>query len=411
MDARLNWLNVPFIKQLVGTLGHDNIRFVGGAVRDSLIGRPIQDIDAATSLRPDDVIARLRKASISVIPTGLDHGTVTAHSKDLDVEITTLRVDEETDGRRAKVAFTSDWSVDASRRDFTMNAIYVDSMGNVFDPFHGQEDLAEGRVVFIGNAEARIREDALRILRFFRFNAWFAAHDMDPDGLLACKCCKDLITSLSMERVRDEFIKLLCAPNPVSVFMSMIDMGVAAVFLPDVETLDKYKVRQRLETLIQTENELEVKPNPWARLVCIYGPQYEGYRKLGQRFKFSKKQMKILTQICQATVFFEEMMMYYEDASLTHKVLVYRFGREVYQLFFLLNSSLSIRFKKNIFHFEKMKTWVIPIFPVGGNDLMKHGWKQGPEIADTLRFLEDQWIKSNFSLTKEQLVLNALDQK
>ena len=408
MNTKFNWLNEPFIKQLVTVLGSDNIRFVGGAVRDSLIGRPIHDIDAATSLLPDEVIKRLKEASISVIPTGLSHGTVTAYSKEVSVEITTLRVDTETDGRRAKVTYTSDWSLDASRRDFTMNAIYVDNVGNCFDPFNGQKDLANGRVVFIGNAEDRIKEDALRILRFFRFNAWFSLGGMNEEGLNACKQHQNLISNLSIERIRDEFIKLLRAPNPVAVLMAMFESRMITEFLPDFKILDRNEAQTRLENLVQIEGEFTASVNPLARLVCLYGLQYGEYKKWGRKFKLSKKQINLLIQTYRANNLFNKMVSQYKNILLTHQMLIYRFGYDVYQLFYFVNASQDIEFERDLSFFKKMQTWDVPVFPIRGNDLIERGWTQGPDIAKALSLLENSWIESSFSLTKEQLILDVL---
>ncbi|MCG8506772.1 MAG: CCA tRNA nucleotidyltransferase, partial [Sphingomonadales bacterium] len=205
------WLADAAVTRVVAALGANNCRFVGGAVRNTLLGEPVTDIDIATRLEPDAVIARLEAAEIKAVPTGLKHGTVTAVAEGHAIEVTTLRHDVETDGRHAKVAFTDDWQADAARRDFTFNALYAAPDGTLYDYFGGLDDLKAGHVRFIGDAEARITEDALRILRFFRFHAHYGAGGMDAAGLDACAALAGRLDILSVERVRDELLKLLAA--------------------------------------------------------------------------------------------------------------------------------------------------------------------------------------------------------
>jgi poly(A) polymerase len=223
--AQQAWMHTPAIRRVVAALEEDGeeARLVGGCVRDALAGRPIKDIDLATPLRPEAVIERLERAGIRVVPTGLSHGTVTAivgPRKDA-VEITTLRVDRETDGRRAIVDFTDDWTADAARRDFTINAISLSSDGRIHDPFGGAADLAQGRVRFVGEASQRIREDFLRLLRFFRFHAYYGRGAMDPEALAAARELAPGLARLSAERVREELLRLLAAPDPLACLEAM----------------------------------------------------------------------------------------------------------------------------------------------------------------------------------------------
>ncbi|MGF1609026.1 MAG: CCA tRNA nucleotidyltransferase, partial [Kiloniellales bacterium] len=223
------------------------VRFVGGCVRDAVAGRPVKDIDIATADPPERVIALLEAAGLTAVPTGLAHGTVTAVSGGRPFEITTLRVDVETYGRHARVAFTDDWEADAARRDFTFNAMSCGLDGSLYDPFGGREDLTAGRVRFVGEAEARIREDYLRLLRFFRFQAHYGRAAPDPEGLAAARALAPRLESLSGERLRNELLRLLQAPEPVAVCRIMLASGVFAAFLPEARALE------RLAALIAVE--------------------------------------------------------------------------------------------------------------------------------------------------------------
>ena len=203
------------------------VRFVGGCVRDAVLGRDAKDVDIATPDPPETVIALLEAAGLKAVPTGIAHGTVTAVADGTPFEVTTLRHDVETDGRHAKVAFTDDWVADAARRDFTLNALYCDADGALYDPVGGIEDARRGRVRFVGDARARIEEDALRLLRFFRFHAHYGRGEADATALAACRELAPLLANLSGERLRDETLKLLAAPESAPVVALMIDMGVS----------------------------------------------------------------------------------------------------------------------------------------------------------------------------------------
>ena len=237
------WLTAAATRKVMAALeaegGPDVARFVGGCVRNSLMGRAVDDVDIATRLEPQAVMAALKAAGLKAVPTGLDHGTVTAVAEAQPFEITTLRRDVTTDGRRATVAFTTDWAEDAGRRDFHINALYADGEGRVFDPTgHGLADIAARRVAFVGDAGRRIREDRLRILRFFRFHAWYGAGDPDAAGLAACVEEAGGLGELSAERVSKELLKLLAAPNPVPTVEVMAHTGVLARLLPEAGTLE-----------------------------------------------------------------------------------------------------------------------------------------------------------------------------
>ena len=232
------WLAAPETRAVIAALeaagGAGSARFVGGCVRNALIGAPVDDIDIATVLTPEAVVAAVTAAGLKAHPTGLAHGTVTVVSRGVPHEVTTLRRDVSTDGRNATVAFTTDWAEDAGRRDFRLNALYADADGEIFDPTgQGVEDALSGRIVFVGDPEIRIREDYLRILRFFRFHAWYGRGPADAQGLKACAELKDGMTRLSAERVSKELLKLLAAPDPAPAVRLMAETGVLDRVLPD----------------------------------------------------------------------------------------------------------------------------------------------------------------------------------
>ena len=239
------WLTGPATVAVFDALeaagGPDCARFVGGSVRNALVGRPVDDFDIATRLKPEETMAALKRAGIKVVPTGLAHGTVTAVSGKKPYEITTLRRDVETDGRRAVVAFTDDWAEDAARRDFRLNALYADQTGAIFDPTgQGVADALSGRVVFVGDPRTRIEEDYLRILRFFRFYAWYGRSTPDSEGLAACTAHAEGLTRLSAERVSKELLKLLAAPDPRPAVHAMAQAGVLLRLLPAVADLTAF---------------------------------------------------------------------------------------------------------------------------------------------------------------------------
>ena len=235
--GQLPWMTAPATTAVLDALeaagGADCARFVGGCVRNAVIGRPIADIDVATTLTPDAVTKALRSAGLRAVPTGIEHGTVTAVFKHQPIEVTTLRRDVETDGRRAVVAFTTDWREDAMRRDFTLNSLYARRDGTIYDPTgHGAADARAGRIVFVGDPEQRLREDHLRSLRFFRFLAWYGRGEPDPAAVAAITALKDRVASLAAERVSAELMKLLAAEDPRRAVRLMGETGVLAVVLP-----------------------------------------------------------------------------------------------------------------------------------------------------------------------------------
>ncbi|MFN5783498.1 MAG: CCA tRNA nucleotidyltransferase, partial [Novosphingobium sp.] len=276
---RADWTQRADLIQLVAVLGAGNARYVGGAVRDTLLGIAVKDVDIATPLRPLKVIGKLKDAGIQAVPTGIDHGTVTAVLPGGAVEITTLRHDVSTDGRRATVAFADEWQDDAARRDFTINALYADpATGEVFDWFGGLEDLAARRVRFIGDARQRIREDHLRILRYFRFQARFGSQPVDKNSEMACSDLAATLKGLSRERVGMEMMNLLSLPDPAPTVARMAELGVLAVILPEA------KVAALTELIVQ-EDRQNVAPDALRRLAALLPADVPLAESVASRFR------------------------------------------------------------------------------------------------------------------------------
>ena len=283
-----DWTKREDLARLITALGKGQARYVGGAVRDTLLGEAVKDIDLATPLLPEAVIARLASARIKTIPTGIAHGTVTALLSGGPVEITTLRRDIVTDGRRATVAFAHDWREDAARRDFTINALYADpASGEISDWFGGLEDLAARRVRFIGEAHERIREDHLRILRYFRFQARFGGEPADSASEQACADLASTLLGLSRERVGTELLALLGLPDPAATVARMAELGVLGVILPE-------SVPQQLARLVAQEQRQSVAPDAMRRLAALLPPDPDLAQHVAARFRLSGAQRKRL---------------------------------------------------------------------------------------------------------------------
>jgi poly(A) polymerase len=347
-------------------------RFVGGAVRDALVGIAVADIDIATRHAPEDVIDLLRRAGIRVVPTGLAHGTVTAVLESGPVEVTTLRRDVSTDGRRAIVAFTDDWREDAARRDFTMNALYADPLtGALFDYFGGLADLEAHRVRFIGDPLQRIAEDHLRILRFFRFLARFGDAP-DPAGLDACAArAKDLM-ALSRERIADELLKLLIARHAVRVVALMVERGIFLPVLPEIAP----EGVARLDILATNETAADVAPDAIRRLAMLLPPDPAIVDTVGARLKLSNAQRKRLVIAVSPR------------PAGTPQGLAYRLGTESAIDVLLLGGEAGAA--------ASIKDWMPPRLPLTGGSLVERGLSKGPEVARALRAVEDKWIAEAF---------------
>ncbi|WP_370171600.1 CCA tRNA nucleotidyltransferase [Sphingobium abikonense] len=372
------WRHRAGLDALLFALGTQDglARYVGGAVRDGLLGLPVNDLDIATSLPPTAVMERLKDAGIKAVPTGIDHGTVTAVLADGPVEITTLRRDVSTDGRRATIAYTDDWRDDAARRDFTINALYADPMtGAISDYFGGIADLEARRLRFIGDAEARIAEDHLRILRYFRFLARYGDNEVDGHAYAACVAAANSLMALSRERIADELMKLLAVASPVTALRLMVEGGILGPVLPEVamEGVD------RVEALIAREAKASLPPSAVRRLAALLPPDAAVADQVGARLKLSNKARKRLA-VALARDGAEESM----------KALAFRIGTEGAIDRLLLESSQPIE------ALEQLRGWTPPRLPISGGALIKRGLTPGPDVAKALQQVERQWVAEDF---------------
>jgi poly(A) polymerase len=294
LAGRAEWLGDKHLQRLLAALadGGEEARVAGGAVRNALIGQPVADVDIATTCLPDETIRRAEAAGFKVVPTGIEHGTITIVAGGKPFEVTTLRADVETDGRRAKVSFGRDWKADAQRRDFTINALYAEADGTIVDLVGGIADIEARRLRFIGDPEARIREDYLRILRFFRFFAWYGDGRPDAEGLKACARLKGGLSQLSAERVWSELKKLLSAPDPSRALLWMRQAGVLTSVLPESE---KWGI-DSIHALTRAEKDLGWTLEPLLRLEAIVPPDAARMKTLAERLRFSVSEAGRLRQ-------------------------------------------------------------------------------------------------------------------
>ena len=368
------WRHREGLAQLVEVLG--DARFVGGSVRDTLLGIPVSDLDVATPLSPQRVVELLKAAKIRAVPTGIEHGTITAVLESGPVEVTTLRRDVSTDGRRATVAFTDDWREDAARRDFTINALYADpATGEIFDYFGGLADLEARHVRFIGDPLQRIAEDHLRILRFFRFLARFG-DAADPAALDACTArAKDLM-ALSRERIRDELLKLLVARDAVRVLRLMVERGIFEPVLPEIDS----EGVERLRRLAGAEESTGTPADPLRRLAALIPQDARIGDTIGARLKLSKVERRSLVSALTP----------FQGAPYA---LTYRIGARA-----AINRILLSDLEASDKHLavRNLCTWEVPVFPLSGGMLVDRGIRRGPEVANVLRLIEDQWIAEGF---------------
>lgn len=372
-------------------------RFVGGCVRDSLLGTPPKDIDVATVLTPAQVTAALAHARLRAAPTGIDHGTVTAVAEGVPVEITTLRADVSTDGRRATVAFTEDWSVDARRRDFTVNALYLTPALTVFDPVGGLDDLQKNRVRFIGDAGQRIREDYLRILRFFRFSARFASA-FDEAGLAACTRLQDGLRSLSAERVGSELSLILALPNAPRAVQVMAECGVLATVFQDAA----FKHGADVSAFARLK---EYDPSAEAELgfAVLFGApdelnEADGGKTIETALRLSNRAGKRRRMAVRNARRISQLIDNHSTDGHAARRALYRIGvdgwRDAVAAAFALKAGAAEA------AFRALETlpsrWTPPAFPITGADVMARGVAQGPAVADMLKAVEEQWIAEDF---------------
>ncbi len=386
--ARVEWMRAAATRRLLGVLTEDggDARFVGGVVRNTLLGQPVKDIDIATPLTPDEVMRRLITAKIGAVPTGIDHGTITAIIDGKPFEVTTLRRDVASDGRHAVVAFTTDWREDAARRDFTINALYASADGEIFDYHCGLADLAQGRVRFIGDARQRIREDYLRILRLFRFHAWYGKGDIDPVALNAVAAEKAGLAQLSGERIQQEFLRLLEAGNPVAVLRIMAARGILAEILPGVPDI------ARLEHLCAIDAANFFAPDPVLRMAALLSGNAAA---LADRFRLSNKDRARLEDLAAAG---EKIVVHLSIREARR--WLYRLGRARFKDRVLLRWAED-RKPSNASAWRALlalaDSWQRPVFPLTGRDVMMAGVQEGPLVGRVLAEVEEWWIVSDFT--------------
>lgn len=384
------WRERPGLRRIVAALtaGGGAVKAVGGAVRDTLLGLPVADIDLATPLLPEEVTRRLAAADIKVIPTGIAHGTVTAIASGDHHEITTLRRDVETDGRRATIAFADDWRDDAARRDFTINALYADpDTGAIDDWFGGLADLDAGRVAFIGDAATRIAEDHLRILRFYRFAARFGRGDLDPISHAAVVTARQSLKSLSRERIADELLKILSLPDPRAIVRQMAADGIFEVLLPELDA----GFAAALDRLIANERAAAATIAPLRRLAALLPTDAAITEQVASRLRLSTRQRKHLAALGGHRADIERPI-----RQLAHAIGV-EAARDVH---LLAGDPAAI---------GALSGWTVPQLPLKGGDIVARGIAAGPEVARILKAVEAEWVAEDFPGASR--VVELVDQK
>jgi poly(A) polymerase len=374
------WTTEPATRAVMVALKGD-ARFVGGCVRDTLLGRPIGDIDIATTLFPEEVTRRLAAAAIKAVPTGLAHGTVTAVTPTRSFEITTLRRDLETFGRHARVDFSADWHEDSCRRAFTMNALYLDETGELFDYHNGVADLRAGKVRFIGDAAARIREDVLRLLRFYRFHAWYGRGSGDEAARAACRAATPLLATLSGERSQAETMKLLAAPDPIPALAMMEEDGVLARLIPAARPLD---VVERLVAI-------EPEPDALRRLAVLIA---EGGEAIARRFRMSNADRDRLLALAEPVPL--------DTDPKAQRRLLYRMGPELYRDRVLITAAIADTLARAKPLMRAAAKWKPVSFPLRGADVTEAGVPSGPAIGQLLQEIEAWWEAGDFKATRTQ---------
>jgi len=398
------WMTAPETAAVMVALSAagGEARFVGGCVRDALLGRKVRDVDIATHEPPERVMNLLARAGIKAIPTGIKHGTVTAVFGAKHFEITTLRRDVETYGRHAKVEYTNDWQADAARRDFTMNALFCSADGIIYDPFGGLADLRAQRVRFVGDPEARIREDVLRLLRFFRFHAHYGNPPPDAAALAACRSLAHLLPTLSGERICGETLKLLSAPQPADIIDLMRETGVLAHFLPEATRID------RLRTLVAIEGsaprDLVPRADPIRRLAALLDGSAASALAVATRLRFSNAERDRLIGLAGDPEPSPDL-----DGP-TCRRLIYRLGPARYRDRALIAWAAAVAggtaMDRRVTDawIDVLRSgveWAAPRFPLKGRDAVKLGVPPGPAVGRLMATLEDWWIAGDFQANRE----------
>jgi poly(A) polymerase len=384
-------------------------RFVGGCVRDAVLKRPIKDVDIATHDKPERVIELLAKAGIHVIPTGIAHGTVTAVIGKAHYEITTLREDVETFGRHARVEFTDDWAADAARRDFTMNALFADAQGRIYDPFDGLADLGAGRVRFVGEPRRRLDEDVLRLLRFFRFHAHYGRPPMDAAALVACRQFAPRLKELSGERVAGEILRLLLATDPTSVLLIMHGERVLEHVLPEAKDFGRLRVMAWLESRALVRP--HIHPDPIRRLAAVLDTDAAGAEAVAARLKLSNAQRdRILAMAAPRPRPSPDM-----DAKAVRRALR-RMGAETFRDLVLMDWAAARALSQRpdpaeteawTALLDHADAWTPVEPPIKGRDLMELGVPAGKRMGEILSAVEAWWEEQDYRPGREDCLERA----
>lgn len=377
------------------------VRANGGAVRNALLGEPVNEVDLSTTLTPDKVTECLVSGGLEIVPTGIEHGTVTAISGGEPFEITTLREDIETDGRRAVVRFGTHWKADAERRDFTLNALYCDRSGKLYDPLGGYDDLFFRRIRFIGDPDQRIAEDRLRILRFFRFFAWYGSDRPDAQSLKACVRHRNELSGLSAERVWQEMKRLLSAIDPVKSILWMRTTRILSIVIPETENWGV----DLLPALVTSRGHAGELPDPVLRLMAMIPPRSERVDALASRLKLSRAE----TSRLENWAALPDLPAKFDRQDFAK--YLYRHDRQAVIDALWLNKAGLTASNENISEVTQMiafaQSWTRPELPVQGRDLLEIGYKPGPGLGNMLAQLEERWLASNFQLARLQLLTLA----
>lgn len=408
MASTLNhaWINAPHHTRIFEVLGEENVRFIGGCVRDALLGRTIQDVDMATRLTPQEVITRFKKAGIKTVPAGIKHGTVTVVIDRIPVEITTLRSDIECHGRHAQVQFTHSWEEDAKRRDFTLNALSCDRQGNIYDYTHGQRDLQQGILQFIGDAATRCKEDYLRILRYFRFFATLGFEKLNDAALTACQQEKAGIEQLSGERIQHEMFKLLTAPTALIALKLMEKTGVLAMVGLNPKSLYALGHLEAIELAVKS------LPQPITRLALLcrlsqWMPhQLDAFAKRWKLSNLHKQQLHVLCFPAQdVTPSMDET---------THHAVMRDIGKEAYLALLMIHWAMENDNAQDAAYltlYKQMHAWEVPHFPLQGKDLLAAGIPAGKTMGKLLKAAEDYWESHDYAPSKEALLAWVLQRR
>jgi poly(A) polymerase len=391
------WMTAKATKAVVDAFraGGVEVRFVGGCVRDAVAGRPVKDIDMATPADPETVMRLLGEARIKVVPTGIAHGTVTAVSRHKPHEITTLRKDVKTFGRHAEVAFTDDWVADAARRDLTINAMSCSPEGELYDPFDGRADLATGHIRFVGDARTRIEEDYLRLLRFFRFHAYYGGDDVDAEALAAAKALAPNLVKLSGERLREELLRLLAAPDPIPMISVMVEESILPVILPEAVATDRLAALIDLEPLADGNRHSR---DALRRLAALIEHRPGGAVLIAERFRLSRAQAGRLAKLTEPH---PEITAGTDGRSL--RLALYAEGGESVRDLLLLDAAARQAAGEGLPHdalksaLKLVAAWKPRDFPLRGRDAQALGLSPGPDVGRLLREVESWWLDQDLA--------------